>query len=143
MDYELESLQTRVIAMQNISSLTGRKKASVLSSGLEAEKVLEAYSKCKVYWIPEDIQSFTSGSGTYLENGNEVDGPNSETNQYLDTTTTEGAEILSSENKTTETYPTLQLTDDITQSHTQEELYFPLRQRGKIVSRPFPKIHKS
>jgi len=60
MDQELASLNARVEAMQTAGSLTGRKRATVLDSGIKAQKALENYNQCSVYWEPRDAQPLTN-----------------------------------------------------------------------------------
>merc|ERR1712098_954263 len=69
MDQELASLNARVQAMQTAGSLTGRKRAAVLASGIKAQKALESYSQCSVFWEPRDAQPLTTGGDGYGDTG--------------------------------------------------------------------------
>merc|ERR1712002_479595 len=63
MDQEFASLNARVAAMQEAGSLKGRKRAQVLAAGVEAQKTLDYYSQCRVFWEPVDAQPLTTGQG--------------------------------------------------------------------------------
>merc|ERR1711874_357311 len=56
MDQEIQSLNARVAAMQDVGSLTGRKRAQAFAAGIEAQKTLDTYSQCSVFWEPVDPQ---------------------------------------------------------------------------------------
>jgi hypothetical protein len=59
MDGERSRLNEEVTAMQNADSLTGRRRARVLASGLKAQKTLSYYSHCNVAWTPAvDLSNF-------------------------------------------------------------------------------------
>ena len=71
MDGERSRLNQEVTAMQNADSLTGRRRAKVLASGLKAQNTLSYYSHCNVAWTPavdlsnfgQETDSLTAGGG--------------------------------------------------------------------------------
>jgi kallikrein len=71
MDGEMSRLNQEVTAMQNADSLTGRRRAKVLASGLKAQNTLSYYSHCDVAWTPavdlsnfgQETDSLTAGGG--------------------------------------------------------------------------------
>ena len=71
MDGEMSRLNQEVTAMQNADSLTGRRRAKVLASGLKAQNTLSYYSHCNVAWTPavdlsnfgRETDSLTAGGG--------------------------------------------------------------------------------
>merc|ERR1719432_639258 len=71
MDGERSRLNQEVAAMQNADSLTGRRRAKVLASGLKAQNTLSYYSHCNVAWTPavdlsnlgRETDSLTAGGG--------------------------------------------------------------------------------
>lgn len=71
MDGERSRLNQEVTAMQNADSLTGRRRAKVLASGLKAQNTLSYYSHCNVAWTPavdlsnfgRETDSLTAGGG--------------------------------------------------------------------------------
>jgi len=71
MDGERSRLNQEVAAMQNADSLTGRRRAKVLASGLKAQNTLTHYSQCTVAWTPavdlsnfgRETDSLTAGGG--------------------------------------------------------------------------------
>lgn len=71
MDGERSRLNQEVAAMQNSDSLTGRRRAKVLASGLKAQNTLSYYSHCNVAWTPavdlsnfgRETDSLTAGGG--------------------------------------------------------------------------------
>jgi secreted trypsin-like serine protease len=69
MDGELSRLNQEVAAMQNAGSLTGRKKAAALAAGVKAQKSLNQYNQCSVFWGPRDAQPLTSGGQGYVDGG--------------------------------------------------------------------------
>merc|ERR1712008_568739 len=62
-----EPLSQDVAAMQNAGSLTGRKKAAVLAAGVKAQKALNQYSQCNVFWAPTDAQPLSAGGDGYVD----------------------------------------------------------------------------
>merc|ERR1711887_425812 len=68
---EQSRLNEEVTAMQNADSLTGRRRAKVLASGLKAQNTLTHYSQCTVAWTPavdlsnfgRETDSLTAGGG--------------------------------------------------------------------------------
>jgi len=71
MDGERSRLNQEVAAMQSADSLTGRRRAKVLATGLKAQNTLAHYSQCNVAWTPavdlsnfgRETDSLTSGGG--------------------------------------------------------------------------------
>merc|ERR1712198_231323 len=71
MDGERSRLNQEVVAMQSADSLTGRRRAKVLATGLKAQNTLAHYSQCNVAWTPavdlsnfgRETDSLTSGGG--------------------------------------------------------------------------------
>merc|ERR1712141_940523 len=70
MDNERSRLSQDVAAMQNAGSLTGRKKAAVLAAGVKAQKALNQYNQCNVFWAPTDAQPLSAGVDGYVDGGN-------------------------------------------------------------------------
>merc|ERR1712127_825824 len=70
MNGELSRLNEEVAAMQNAGSLTGRKKAAVLAAGVKAQKALNQYNQCNVFWAPTDAQPLSAGGDGYVDGGN-------------------------------------------------------------------------
>ena len=52
MDGQIISLNSRIAAKENADSLTGRRRAEAIDSGLKAEAVVRRYNQCQVYWAP-------------------------------------------------------------------------------------------
>lgn len=71
MDGEMSRLNQEVTEMQNADSLTGRRRAKGLASGLKAQNTLSYYSHCNVAWTPavdlsnfgRETDSLTAGGG--------------------------------------------------------------------------------
>merc|ERR1712038_508273 len=70
MDGELNRLNKEVLAMQAAESLTGRRRAKVLATGVKAQNTLNHYSQCSISWtlsnFGRETDSLTS-SGGYSE----------------------------------------------------------------------------
>merc|ERR1712076_164902 len=105
MDNERSRLSQDVAAMQNAGSLTGRKKAAALAAGVKAQKALNQYNQCNVFWAPVDAEPLTAGGDGYVDGGN-VDVSNFERDTYPSEPLTDGTY---SEPKTVDSAP---LTDD-------------------------------
>merc|ERR1711997_1392265 len=104
-DNERSRLSQDVAAMQNAGSLTGRKKAAALAAGVKAQKALNQYNQCNVFWAPIDAEPLTAGGDGYVDGGN-VDVSNFERDTYPSEPLTDGTY---SEPKTVDSAP---LTDD-------------------------------
>merc|ERR1712055_872704 len=104
-DNERSRLSQDVAAMQNAGSLTGRKKAAALAAGAKAQKALNQYNQCNVFWAPVDAEPLTAGGDGYVDGGN-VDVSNFERDTYPSEPLTDGTY---SEPKTVDSAP---LTDD-------------------------------
>merc|ERR1711936_25556 len=67
MDGELNGLNQEVLAMQSVESLTGRRRAKVLATGVKAQNTLNHYSQCSISWTLSDFgretDSLTSSGG--------------------------------------------------------------------------------
>jgi len=124
MDQELASLNARVQAMQTAGSLTGRKRAAVLASGIKAQKALESYSQCSVFWEPRDAQPLTTGGDGYGDTGGvDVSGFGRDQAPLTD-----GGDSYSEPQTAVDSYPTAPLTDDSysdtkTAPHTADDSY--------------------
>merc|ERR1739847_222200 len=84
---------------------TGRKKAAALAAGAKAQKALNQYNQCNVFWAPVDAEPLTAGGDGYVDGGN-VDVSNFERDTYPSEPLTDGTY---SEPKTVDSAP---LTDD-------------------------------
>merc|ERR1712055_558516 len=89
MDNERSRLSQDVAAMQNAGSLTGRKRAAVLAAGVKAQKALNQYNQCNVFWAPVDAEPLTAGGDGYVDGGN-VDVSNFERDTYPSEPLTDG-----------------------------------------------------
>merc|ERR1719431_251214 len=89
MDNERSRLSQDVAAMQNAGSLTGRKKAAALAAGAKAQKALNQYNQCNVFWAPVDAEPLTAGGDGYVDGGN-VDVSNFERDTYPSEPLTDG-----------------------------------------------------
>merc|ERR1712226_370992 len=105
MDNERSRLSQDVAAMQNAGSLTGRKKAAALAAGVKAQKALNQYNQCNVFWAPVEAEPLTAGGDGYVDGGN-VDVSNFGRDTYPSEPLTDGTY---SEPKTVDSAP---LTDD-------------------------------
>merc|ERR1712079_942596 len=67
MDGELSRLNQEVLAMQAADSLTGRRRAKVLATGVKAQNTLNHYSQCSISWtlsnFGRETDSLTSSGG--------------------------------------------------------------------------------
>merc|ERR1711953_586695 len=67
MDGELSRLNQEVLAMQSAESLTGRRRAKVLATGVKAQNTLNHYSQCSISWtlsnFGRETDSLTSSGG--------------------------------------------------------------------------------
>merc|ERR1711963_312972 len=67
MDGELNRLNQEVLAMQAVESLTGRRRAKVLATGVKAQNTLNHYSQCSISWtlsnFGRETDSLTSSGG--------------------------------------------------------------------------------
>merc|ERR1712079_188608 len=67
MDGELNRLNQEVLAMQAAESLTGRRRAKVLATGVKAQNTLNHYSQCSISWtlsnFGRETDSLTSSGG--------------------------------------------------------------------------------
>merc|ERR1712165_222077 len=67
MDGELNRLNQEVLAMQSVESLTGRRRAKVLATGVKAQNTLNHYSQCSISWtlsnFGRETDSLTSSGG--------------------------------------------------------------------------------
>merc|ERR1712013_209588 len=67
MDGELNRLNKEVLAMQGVESLTGRRRAKVLATGVKAQNTLNHYSQCSISWtlsnFGRETDSLTSSGG--------------------------------------------------------------------------------
>merc|ERR1712218_586079 len=67
MDGELNRLNQEVLAMQAAESLTGRRRAKVLATGVKAQNTLNHYSQCSISWtlsnFARETDSLTSSGG--------------------------------------------------------------------------------
>merc|ERR1712038_233761 len=67
MDGELSRLNQEVLAMQAADSLTGRRRAKVLATGVKAQNTLNHYSQCSISWtlsnFARETDSLTSSGG--------------------------------------------------------------------------------
>merc|ERR1711997_1388823 len=88
-DNERSRLSQDVAAMQNAGSLTGRKKAAALAAGAKAQKALNQYNQCNVFWAPVDAEPLTAGGDGYVDGGN-VDVSNFERDTYPSEPLTDG-----------------------------------------------------
>merc|ERR1719305_1742573 len=61
MDTEISSLNARIAAKESADSLTGRRRAQAIGSGLKAEAVVQRYNQCSVYWAPGSTEPLTDG----------------------------------------------------------------------------------
>merc|ERR1711962_1751201 len=94
--------------MQTAGSLTGRKRAAVLASGIKAQKALESYNQCSVFWEPRDAQPLTTGGDGYGDTGGvDVSGFGRDQAPLTD-----GGDSYSEPQTAVDSYPTAPLTDD-------------------------------
>ena len=67
MDGELNRLNQEVLAMQSAETLTGRRRAKVLATGVKAQNTLNHYSQCSISWtlsnFGRETDSLTSSGG--------------------------------------------------------------------------------
>merc|ERR1711922_4202 len=67
MDGELNRLNQEVLAMQAAETLTGRRRAKVLATGVKAQNTLNHYSQCSISWtlsnFGRETDSLTSSGG--------------------------------------------------------------------------------
>merc|ERR1711962_268428 len=67
MDGELNRLNKEVLAMQSAETLTGRRRAKVLATGVKAQNTLNHYSQCSISWtlsnFGRETDSLTSSGG--------------------------------------------------------------------------------
>merc|ERR1711988_111645 len=67
MDGELNRLNQEVLAMQAAESLTGRRRAKVLATGVKTQNTLNHYSQCSISWtlsnFGRETDSLTSSGG--------------------------------------------------------------------------------
>merc|ERR1712240_327480 len=67
MDGELNRLNQEVLAMQSVESLTGRRRAKVLATGVKAQNTLNHYSQCTISWtlsnFGRETDNLTSSGG--------------------------------------------------------------------------------
>merc|ERR1712046_239987 len=60
-------LNQEVLAMQNAESLTGRRRAKILATGVKAQNTLNHYSQCSISWtlsnFGRETDSLTSSGG--------------------------------------------------------------------------------
>merc|ERR1712158_112847 len=126
MDNERSRLSQDVAAMQNAGSLTGRKKAAALAAGAKAQKALNQYNQCNVFWAPVDAEPLTAGGDGYVDGGN-VDVSNFERDTYPSEPLTDGTY---SEPKTVDSAP---LTDDsYSEPKTAPQTVDPYAESGAV-----------
>merc|ERR1712112_640904 len=80
------------MGMQNAGSLTGRKKAAALAAGAKAQKALNQYNQCNVFWAPIDAEPLTAGGDGYVDGGN-VDSAPLTDDSYSETKTVDSAPL--------------------------------------------------
>jgi len=130
MDQELASLNARVTAMQNAGSLTGRRKAAALDAGVKAQRALDAYNRCSVFWEPRDAQQLNAGGDGYGDDGT-VDISNFERDSsYPSAPLTDGTDGSYSETKTAQQQQVVEpyaddtsVSDKLTEEKIPEPVY--------------------
>merc|ERR1712150_156536 len=110
MDGELIRLNQEVADMQNAGSLTGRKKAAALATGVKAQETLNKYRQCNVFWQPIDAAPLTDATDGYSE-PKTVDSAPLTDDSYSDTKTVDTAPLTDGSYSETKAVDAAPLTD--------------------------------